>query len=374
MITKEEVVKILSGNHFLKSWEVLADEILALDKKEEFPKYGKVIKKSSESSTINIGDLLEIESKCKYNFYQCKNIGDFHSSCVELISKEDYDKQQQQPKQPVLDYEILAYKVPGNEHWEVTKIGNGTWNNWSQEHVDEQVKKGIWKIKRVKRLYDGQVFTIGDKVKRYSYYDVDIIRGFSSHENGWMFASISDVVDNLYHDCKGVNITAIEHVKSLLITEDGVEVALGDSIFYVFNDETPMGNGGFNQKWKPISIKASSGNTGNNYYKLFSTQEAALKYIETKKPVYKTHNGEDVLLNDIVYVVNTEFKIIPMVRITKAVSIATGYEIFKTHREAYQYVKFNKPCLSLEDILASTDMVMPEPQFHLLSQIIESRI
>jgi hypothetical protein len=447
MITKEEVIKILSGNHFLKSWEILAEEILALNEKEGFPKYKKYI-------GINMGSHPKCWNGTVYPIENQVDLDNLDRKNWIVCSKEEYDKQQLKEQlanlkhgewykvdtgtnmwlskfkelqdfiiaddlyfwqligctprdgykttshghlgkitniksitpatneevvryfpdefKVKLDYEILAYKIPGNEHWEVTKIGNGTWDNWSQAHVDEQVKKGIWKIKRLKRLYDGEVFSIGDKVKRYGYHDVDVIRGFSSHENGWMFVSISDVVDNLYHARKGVNITAIEHVKSLLTTEDGVEVALGDSVFYVFNDETPEGNGGFNRKWKPLPIKASSDNAGNNYYKLFSTREAALKYIEANQPVYKTHNGEDVLLGDVIYVVTDEFKLIPSVRITKGISIKTGYEIFKSHDEAYQYILDYKPCLSFDDVISICDI--PYNLFDKLQEIIKSRI
>jgi hypothetical protein len=42
MITKEELVKILR-NRYYQNLEEVADEILALDKKEEFPKYKKYI-------------------------------------------------------------------------------------------------------------------------------------------------------------------------------------------------------------------------------------------------------------------------------------------------------------------------------------------
>lgn len=250
MITKEEIVKILSGNHFLKSWEIIAEEILALNEKEGFPKYKKYI-------GINMGS---------------------HPKC---------------------------------------------WN--------------------------GTVYPIENQV------DLDNL-----DRKNWIVCSKEEY-----------------DKQPILTTEDGVEVALGDSVFYVFNDETPEGNGGFNRKWKPLPIKASSDNAGNNYYKLFSTEEAAFNYIETKKPILKTHDDKDVLLNDNIFVVTDEFKIIPNVRVTKSISIRDGYKVFTSHDEAHNYMVFNKPCLSLDDILTSADNIyetISKSHLETLVKIIKSRI
>lgn len=89
-------------------------------------------------------------------------------------------------------------------------------------------------IYKVKRLSDDVVFIVGDKIKRTGYNDVNVIRGFNEDKNGYILVSISDKIDEGYFGKKGVNISAIEHVKDVLFTtEDGVDITKSTTCFAV---------------------------------------------------------------------------------------------------------------------------------------------
>lgn len=60
------------------------------------------------------------------------------------------------------DYEILSFKIPGNDHWRVTLQTNGMYDGWSAHHALNESRKGNWSIYQVRRLSDGEIFTVGD--------------------------------------------------------------------------------------------------------------------------------------------------------------------------------------------------------------------
>lgn len=124
---------------------------------------------------------------------------------------------------------------------------------------------GKWEICSVKRLSDGEIFSVGDKV-----YNPKC-------------PSQNFIIESFYPDCnknhmlcgKGhVSIAKIEHCKEpILITEDGVELFEGDCFYFV-------------DKWFGCWNGTVCDSNIRDKYKYFSTSEAAEKYLNENKPMY----------------------------------------------------------------------------------------
>lgn len=181
-------------------------------------------------------------------------------------------------------YEVLALKIPGNEHWEITKIGNGTWDNWSDLHVQAQLKKGIWKVKRVKRLSDGEIFSIGDEVEYFSLglKHQFIITGFILAKDGDRCLLSSERfqhhIDLFSIDSEYINNYNLQKSKKqpVFIAQDCVEVFEGDEYYTVCENSY---NISINTATKDCVKKL------NNKTKIFSTKEKADNYIIWNKPM-----------------------------------------------------------------------------------------
>jgi hypothetical protein len=153
------------------------------------------------------------------------------------------------------DYEILSLINDAN-----VVIGpEGIFN------PEYYTNSGLWKIHSVKRLSDGEVFTVGDKCEG------GIIKGFKQVNNNCPLSAVYDK-DWFSHDY----VTTLKKPKTpLFTTEDGVEVFEGDRCWYV-NFLLILCGG------NPIGMVG----TKHNKFKWFSTKEAAEKYIEENKPKY----------------------------------------------------------------------------------------
>lgn len=131
------------------------------------------------------------------------------------------------------DYEIISF-ILNNKLFTLDRTQNKYFSkdrNFAQ-YIDSLNDT----IHSVKRTSDGVVFTIGDKINRACYKNIDIIRGFNLLDD-LCLASISDEVDNGYISSKGVNIAAIEHVKEVLFTtEDGVDIYVGDETWILYKN------------------------------------------------------------------------------------------------------------------------------------------
>lgn len=142
-------------------------------------------------------------------------------------------------------------------------------------------KQDCFHIHKVKRLSDGIIFSIGDKV-----------------HNPKLQKPMPFVITKFYFDCNNeqllcngehcgnghINITKIEHYKEpLFVTEDGVAIFENDKYAVVaINDFTYLNN---LIVAKSFNDAARGGGVRYNK-KYFSTMEIANKYIEENKPQY----------------------------------------------------------------------------------------
>lgn len=121
------------------------------------------------------------------------------------------------------DYEILSFKDP-----QLSGIVNKSWNGLFRYDVNqfyyenECISKGF-KIHSVKRLSDGEVFTIGDKIKS-RFLSNKIIQITIDETFGLILSTKT-------HD---IGIDQIQHVENpLFTTADGVEMFEGDEYYAV---------------------------------------------------------------------------------------------------------------------------------------------
>lgn len=261
-----------------------------------------------------------IESAHGFRLHPAINNGDLTDETVrwtEVVESEFWEEVVPIKK----EYEVITYTAGKNKFikdvlsWNKNRFyrvgypDDGSYDNLKEggDYATEKLK-----IYSVKRLSDGEVFTVGDKLDETSF-----IQGAKSHpiskDNiitriGIVKDVSNDVVSpyakNKYKDklffCASnsydnLNVSldnAKKAEKPLMLTKDGVEVFDGERVYqvstidrmYIIHTTTVR---------KEITPPPS-------YFKYFSTKEAAENYIMLNKPVLS--------LNDIAQVLHLDFK------------------------------------------------------------------
>lgn len=176
-----------------------------------------------------------------------------------------------------VDYEILSFNCKAKD---ITSDGaylwNSTFNEWfhCKDDLDSIIKK--YGIKSVKRLSDGEVFTIGDTIANMCNSEQKITELYIHKDDKKMCVYTSTT-------CR-FTIDNINKVKTpLFTTEDGVEVFDKKTSYYlVSNDFKVCFSSWFSQADLP--------------FKTFSTKEKAEEYIINNKPCLSFND----IVNDII--------------------------------------------------------------------------
>jgi len=184
-------------------------------------------------------------------------------------TKEEYDAQFVKK-----DYEILSFKSKfGNEIYTKNEDSLFTNGNIKPSTIEEMLdinKTNI--IYSVKRLYDGEIFTIGDKVMYENSGDIFIINYFTFYDKKQtkIVAGNSIATDPDNSDWSIIN-TLIKYKKQPLFkTEDGVDIYENDE-YYCTNHQYNL--------YGPFK-----GVLKFNVSKTFSTKKGAEAYIIMNKP------------------------------------------------------------------------------------------
>lgn len=191
------------------------------------------------------------------------------------------------------DYEILSFtdKKDSKLLFQVCKIGNKEQQEFSIKNI---INNDLWNIHSVKRLSDGEIFTVGDKINtKYSI-------------NRFEIGVTEDIFTYINEGCKGwFDFKSIIKVKQpLFTTEDGVDIYEGDKFYELITSN-------FHNKpciWNILEYDSRSniiydqeGNRKNGRI-WFSTKEAGEEYILMNKPCLSI---QDVLN---MYVFNIDIK------------------------------------------------------------------
>lgn len=211
----------------------------------------------------------------------------------ELNSYKNYPEFWQEVKKP--NFEILSFKSKNvDRFWLLKKNGkysqSSSTNEWELNDfliLNEEV------IYSVKRLSDGEIFTIGDYINNKQFGGNGHIIRFNLYNLNyeWISMDISyDIIDNDSDDsqCDLDQATKVIKKQPLFTTEDGIEIFGGDIYFSVHYSK--FCGVGANGEIYPTSDSCSS----CGHWIPFSTKQKAEEYIIMNKPCLSL---KDVLLS-----------------------------------------------------------------------------
>lgn len=255
-----------------------------------------------------LGDIYEkIQGICPGGVYMYKNINK-PGCCLNAVIIEHNSKYWEEVIKK--DYEILSFICNQNYNKLIkgeiiykqdynTFEGVSIYDN--KTRIVSQVCNEIlltyphWSIHSVKRLSDGEIFTIGDKV--FSVYINYTINKINIVNNKCMINALYDTNDpngsRLNYNLNNLK----KSKKPLFTTEDGVDIFEGDEYYYFRFHSWTFDKARANQEFHSQD-KLSS----NSLY--FSTKEKVEEYILMNKPVLSLKDVENILLNKY----NTKFR------------------------------------------------------------------
>jgi hypothetical protein len=153
--------------------------------------------------------------------------------------------------------------------------------------VEEFLKNKCWKIHSVKRLSDGEVFTIGDHVrliKQSCYFKIE------SLEINFNTITINKYLNTI--DCYE------KYRQPLFTTEDGVDMFEGDKYWYI---KLPCKFNGFTGEHLMKAYSTVANKNNDTSCKIdnilgFSTKEAAEEYILMNKPCLSINDLKEIFI------------------------------------------------------------------------------
>lgn len=209
------------------------------------------------------------------------------------------------------DYEILSFTDKPNTGRIYRKYTSNLFYSddsaklWSESDLlkDEDVK-----IHSVKRLFDGEIFTIGDKLNDKSFTEnarhplsktdiwdniitkIAIVKNSDSEVAGYSYTNMNgQLMFSASNKWKNLNVSlkdAIKAKKPLFITEDGKEIFEYQEYWFITTLD-----------WK---LKSHTMGISDRHYpplgnKQFSTKEAAWEYILMNKPVLSLNDVRNAM-------------------------------------------------------------------------------
>ena len=225
------------------------------------------------------------------------------------------------------EYEVLCFrnKEPEGLRMFTKLLEDGTYSCNGESGASLVWCLSRYKIHSVKRLSDGEIFTVGDKV------DSDV--------GGFIITKLSIIGNTICVNGDGCQSSLLYlrvYQKPLFTTFDNVHIFKGDSCYPVTEDLVIKGI---------YNDVRSDGRVHNRKY--FSTKQAAQEYIDSKKVLFTTEDGVDIKNGQKAYYLHKGFY-----TVCEAIT-PTGHESylwFSTKEVAEKYVLMNEPKLSINDI------------------------
>lgn len=193
------------------------------------------------------------------------------------------------------DYEILNFINPNSkeifykvidclEHHEYYSTDKKSNCYGLGDRKVEYVEK-YYNIHSVKRLSDGEIFSIGDKFKT-SHLESNILEKIYLYNDKIYFNDSVTKMENKFR-CQLKH--AIKLKQPLFITEDGVEIFNDNTLVYTVSPNNfRLG------KWYVFMGRPYI----KNNHKLFSTKEAAKQYVIENKPCLSYNDIKKAISND----------------------------------------------------------------------------
>jgi hypothetical protein len=218
------------------------------------------------------------------------------------------------------DYEVLSYIKKGSTACTTTKRRGG-------ENHDE-----YWNIYSVKRLSDGEVFTVGDKITGY-HKDARSIQTIRTcpYTGRVRLEQSGGYTDFSY---------ATKVKQPIFLTHNGKNIFEGDKVWYVNKEQ--LHYSGF------IAVSGVTFRSNINAY--FLTREGAEDYIEKNKVLFTTEDGYNVFDGQYYfYVDKKDLVAVRSIATSKAVGMSTSFKYFGTIGAAEKYIDSQKILFTTED-------------------------
>lgn len=144
----------------------------------------------------------------------------------------------------------------------------------------------FWQIYQV-AVSETEVFTLEDKVSVYGNLNKWIIKSFEISDKEPIKVKVVDT----YNWELRADIDSIKKYKEpLFVTEDGIDIYTGDVVHWVnSNNISYLYSTNFSKVHPELLLKEDT------MFKIFSTKEAAEKYIDENKPIYSKKQVREAL-------------------------------------------------------------------------------
>lgn len=259
-------------------------------------------------------------------------------------------------KEHLPEYTVLSFGENGDLKRIYTLQPDGKY--WTGENIDLKqslnqmikgyeedgrcsVEDGTWYIHSVRRNSDGLIVSVGDKVCT------------SITPEGWLVNKLGEykvrgmcIWEHVYTDKPECSLESVTKVfKPVLISIDGIQLYEGDK-YWAYNTDS-----------KVYDEASDICNLAKDYkewhWKIFSSESARTKYIDSIKPkvLLTTEDGKDITDGEAeVYKVWTNT--------WDTGSGKAGYQkvdkylkLFSTPEDRQEWVEYNKPCLSQKEVM-----------------------
>lgn len=219
------------------------------------------------------------------------------------------------------DYEILSYVAKDNP------------NNITAKRRGGELHNSYWKIHSIKRLSDGEVFTVGDLITGHSYTDARVIKKIKIRYDE------SIQLEQKYGSTDLAYATKVK--QPIFLTHDGKDIFEGDTVWWVRKDSTSIIG-------RLIIPPGEKFNSDMTVY--FLTREAAEDYIKKNKVLFTTEDGKDIFAGDKVWWVNKKTFCSDYFVPTPSVTFFSDINVYFLTRAAVEnYIVQKSHTLSIED-------------------------
>jgi len=250
----------------------------------------------------------------------------------------------------------LIKEYPGSDHEGIIvslKTPNGLYEgyqyNYYSKHVENQPE--YWEeviekdyeilisrvvpqeILSVKRLSDGEVFTVGDLITGYSYEDARSIQTIK-------ICRYTGII-KLEQEKGLTSLCAATKVKQpIYLTHNGKDIFIGDKVWYVNKENF----------YYDCILALPEVKFNSEIRAYFLTRVEAEDYIAKNKVLFTTADGVGIKKGDMIHEVFRTTKTISNTVVGCNRGLHDTFEvIFSTREAAEEYVNRNKPRLSIED-------------------------
>lgn len=203
-------------------------------------------------------------------------------------------------------------------------------------------------IYSVKRISDGEIFTIGDKARTSGSNNRHVIRQFRvkqkcfgrNFSGGYTYDGIDRIWVDWEENCGGNWLESTEKLRQpVFVTHDDKVIFSGDKVWWV---NIKDGSNGY-------------GFGGNMFYPdtfaYFLTEEDSIKFRSQNEVLFKTHDGVDVRKGDVIYIAYYDNRDICSIAVDewRPKVAEEGSAWFSTRKGAENYRVQTVKTLSIED-------------------------